>query len=325
MTNQNRLWRARASRLVTRGARRTGTRFFLFACVSALGIVESAPAHAQTTPPSYIQQFFPGGSNDLETLTSESNTFCYLAGVSGAFVGGGEAVEVFPGSQGSWQASVQSQQGGAEATVNCVAISAFQTEVGGPSNVGSVFWYGTNSQNTGPSGGFAWVTGTMWQGDSVAMVSGITGQFDGGGEFVEVSQATTASAYNQINVQAESPNGVGGWEQALFLGKPGTGFLPTFYGPNGSATTAANAGIYTASASAGSQPAAIVMAPTDAAVCFLTKIGGAFAGGGERVQIGTDTWIGDGLQHWFLDVWSQQPNGTSASAICYALDQTWSQ
>jgi hypothetical protein len=62
------------------------------------------------------------------------------------------------------------------------------------------------------------------------------------------------------------------------------------------------------------------MAPTSKAVCFLTEIGGAFAGGGEWVQIATE--VVEGTEFWTLTVQSQQANGTFASARCYALDQS---
>jgi hypothetical protein len=65
------------------------------------------------------------------------------------------------------------------------------------------------------------------------------------------------------------------------------------------------------------------MAPTSEAICYLTEIGGAFAGGGEAVQISTVRVYG--TEYWALEAFSQQSNGTFAQARCYALDQSRSQ
>jgi hypothetical protein len=159
-----------------------------------------------------------------------------------------------------------------------------------------------------------------WQGDAALMISGITGQFNGGGEYVETDQAGSAWDFNQLIVAAQSPNGVGGWAQTLFVGIPQSGFNPTFFGPNAGPAISNEAGVYSASTSAGHAPAMTVMAKTSDAFCFFTRISGAFAGGGESVAI--QTAIFEGVEHWTLNVSSQQNNGTSAQARCYGLNQS---
>jgi hypothetical protein len=62
------------------------------------------------------------------------------------------------------------------------------------------------------------------------------------------------------------------------------------------------------------------MAPTNKAICYLSGVSGAFAGGGESVDINTVT--NDAGQFWELTVTSEQSNGTAAQATCYALDQS---
>jgi hypothetical protein len=163
----------------------------------------------------------------------------------------------------------------------------------------------------------------VWQGDAALTLSGITGEFLGGGEWDEIDQATSPIAFNTFTVRAQSFNGVGGWAQGLFVGVPQSGFNPSFFGPNAGPATAANAGTYEADAGTGNfmtPSMTTVMAPTSKAICYLSKIGGAFAGGGESIQIGTTQM--EGSEFWTLTVKSQQQNGTTAQARCYGLDQS---
>ena len=118
-------------------------------------------------------------------------------------------------------------------------------------------------------------------------------------------------------------NGVGGFAESFFVGVPQSGFNPAFFGPGGGPTNANEAGVYSASTSAGNPPAMTVMAPTSDAFCFFTQIFGAFHGRGESVSI--QTAIICGVEHWTLNVTSGQSNGTSAQARCYGLNQSVSQ
>jgi hypothetical protein len=280
------------------------------------------------------------------SLGDASSHFCYLSGLTGRFAGGGEWVRVWEGDQSSgnvngigigpattWWVGGASQQQGVTASANCLPYSTFKAEPGS----GSVDnWTGWMFQTTPPNGAnptcdpfFGCTTigsdlsFNAWQGDSVLTVSGIIGEFNGGGEFVQENQAATPAAFNTFRVDAESYNGVGGWTQALFVGIPQSGFNPSFFGPSAGPATAAAAGIFSASAGAGNfqQPSTTtIMAPTSRAVCFLTEVGGALGGGGESIQIGTQ--MVESTEFWTLTVKSQQPNGTFASARCYALDQS---
>jgi hypothetical protein len=292
--------------------------------------------------------------NQNISLADSSTNFCYLSGVTGNFVGGGEWVRVWSGdtnlggvmgtgagASGSWWVGGGSLQQGVGASAICLPYSTFKQEPG----AGSVNnWTGWASEDTGIVGPFGTPTcdtaflfiplgchevigqvqGAVWQGDSMVTLSGITGEFRGGGEWVEIDQATSGTAFNTFTVTAQSYNGVGAWAQPFFVGIPQSGFNPSFYGPNAGPATAANAGVFEVDSGAGfpGQSNTIAMAPTSKAICYLSKISGAFAGGGEAVQIGTTQM--DGGEFWTLTVNSQQQNGTSAQARCYALDQSTS-
>jgi hypothetical protein len=257
-------------------------------------------------------------------LIDANNNYCWLTAVSGKFVGGGESVHVFT-SNGTWLIGGSSLQTGVSGSAKCLAHIFLRTEQGG------TIWTNSFSANTGIVGGSSCsIIGCIppvpgiaqtnaWQGDAALMISGITGQFNGGGEAVTAEQAGNPWAFNVLFVGAQSFNGVGGWAQALFVGIPQSGFVPSFYGPNGGPLTANDAGEYSASAYPG-KPALVRMAPAEKAFCYFTEISGAFAGAGETVEIVTET-VGE-VEYWSLDVASGQSNGTFAKARCYAIDQS---
>jgi hypothetical protein len=318
------------------------------------GMAATFSAASARAMPSYVTKAttWTQGKQNV-SLVDASTNFCYLSGVSGHFVGGAEWVRVWSGdpnlgsvmgagagASGSWWVGGGSLQQGVSASAICLPYSTFKQEPG----VGSVNnWTGWASEDTGiigPTGtptcstiflfiplSCAYtvgnVQGSVWQGDAAVTLSGITGQFAGGAEWAEIDQATSGTAFNTFTVNAQSFNGVGAWAQPLFVGVPQSGFNPSFYGPNAGPAKAADAGVFEVDSGASAflgQSNTIAMAPTSKAICYLSKIGGAFGGGGESVQIGTT--LADGTEFWTLTVNSQQQNGTSAQARCYALDQS---
>jgi hypothetical protein len=270
-------------------------------------------------------------------LLDWSNNYCYLTRVSGRYAGDGESVQVY--RDGSlWYVRGSSHQRDVTATAKCFTYTALKPIPSGCQLLlgncgpGSIYIGGPFSINTGGE-----ITGcdsfgdctsfppppateNTWNGDAATILSGITGEFNGGGERVEIDQAGNPSGFNTFSARAGSFNGVGGWAETLFVGFPGTGFVPAFYGPNGQNVSANPAGVYSASTSAGHPAAVVEMAFTSEAFCYFTAIGGAFNGDGEYVQITAQPYP-DG-EHWVLEVGSGQSNGTSAMARCYALDQT---
>jgi hypothetical protein len=269
------------------------------------------------------------GNNGATPLASSNDSFCYLTRITGRFYGDGERVQVFADDTQTWYVGGQSQQIDVGASANCLRYATFIPEPGGVNNWTGSFWANTG-QVGGPTctiicipplPGFAQIN--AWQGDAALMISGITGGWDGAGEVVEAEQAGNGWAYNTLTAWAGSYNGVGGFAQSLFVGVPQSGFNPAFFGPGGGPTNANEAGVYSASTSAGNPPAMTVMAPTSDAFCFFTQISGAFHGRGESVSI--QTAIIWGVEYWTLNVTSGQNNGTSAQARCYGLNQSVSQ
>jgi hypothetical protein len=304
--------------------------------IVAAGVACAEPASAlpwYVTNTTFWVQDAPGFPTNSRTTAdvSSSDSFCYLRYVTGHFVGDGEQVQVYADS-GLWYIGGTSSQDGLAAGMNCIPYYAFTPEPGGVDDlIGSAGLLNTGPTDGGGCGfnlfgldctlspGF----GTnAWQGDAAIMVSGMTGQFDGGGEHVDALQSDDPWAYNQLFVAAQSPNGVGGWSEMLFVGVPQSGFKPAFYGPTSGIGDALNAGEYSVSASSSNPSARVIMAPTSQAFCYFTGIGGAFAGGGESVDI--DTVMSGGVEYWSLNATSQQANGTYANARCYMMNQSQS-
>lgn len=284
-------------------------------------------AREASASPSYIikEGTWTQTANGATPLIDANNNYCWLTGVSGKFVGDGESIKVYT-TNGTWMIGGSSQQTGVSGWAHCLAHIFLRTEQG------ASFWTGSFSANTGPVDGRScflffecvpqidgFVYQNAWQGDAALMVSGITGQFNGGGEIVATEQAGNPWDYNVFHLNAGSPNGVGGWAEAFFVGIPQSGFVPAFYGPSGGPLTANDAGEYTAAAYP-NNPAVVRMAPTEKAFCYFTEISGAFAGSGERAQIVTE--VAGGVEYWSLYVTSGQSNGTFANARCYAIDQS---
>ena len=311
--------------------------------VSLAALAGASTAHAAL--PSYItnEKVWLQGT-PIQGMGDAGTNFCYLTHVSGKFVGAGEWVRVWSGDPGqgdasgvgigpspgtTWWVGGSSQQanGGEQANSMCIAYSSFVKE-----SASSVDWTGWLSETTGaldyvnPTNCgncfIASVGGTfnVWQGDAAVTLSGVSGQFQGGGEYIQIAQAGNGTAFNTATLHAESYNGISGWVQGLFVGVPQSGFNPSFYGPNAGPAQAVAAGTYTASASALFPTKTVVMAPTNKAICYLSGISGAFFGGGESVDINTVQ--NDAGQFWELTVNSQQDAGTAARATCYALDQS---
>ncbi|MGA7121527.1 MAG: hypothetical protein WBY94_15590, partial [Polyangiaceae bacterium] len=274
---------------------------------------------ASALSPSYLSaagSWSQGQANVV--LTSAAKNFCWLTRVTGHFVGTGEVVRVFIDANNNWEIGGASAQQGVAGSADCIPYSKFIPEAGG---VAGPSWTAEASVFTGPcpncggSGAFGvGASRNLWQGDAAIMLSGMTGQFLGGGESIDVQQAH-APSLNWLDAGAFSPNGVGAWGRVLFIGVPGSDFRPLFFqdvnGPY-SLSTIPFEGLATAT-----------MIPTSEGFCYFVNIGGAFAGGGELVQI-TTVMMG-GVQHWSLGVQTQQSNGTSAQARCYAFNQSVSQ
>jgi hypothetical protein len=292
---------------------------------AALATVSASSAEAF---PSYIMSSheWSQGMAAID-LGPADGVFCYLTGVTGRFRGTGESVNVLVSdSDNHWYLGGTSQQNGVAATAACLNEGFLRPEPGGVNNF-TAWWdlyaiprpipYNCNPYGCPVLGGFN--ATDAWQGDAALMITGIVGEFNGLGEMVTAGQANGPWGYHVFEVTAGSDNGAGGFARSLFVGVPQSGFNPSFYGPGGGPATASVAGTYFL-VSFGAGASWLPMAPTSAAFCYFTAIGGAFAGPGEQVYI--VPWMFGDVEYWVLWVASEQSNGTFAEAQCYALDQS---
>src|SRR4051794_38117767 len=70
-----------------------------------------------------------------------------------------------------------------------------------------------------------------------------------------------------------------------------------------------------------SKVTAVQMAPVDEAMCYFTKLGGKFRGGGEFAEI-TPEFNSQGIKVWVLRAQSLQPDGVTGSARCYRRNRS---
>jgi hypothetical protein len=157
----------------------------------------------------------------------------------------------------------------------------------------------------------------MWWGDGMSFVSGIRGEFAGGGEHVKVFQSTsaTSSSIIQANTQASELHGYG---SSYFVGVPSSGKLVKLYGyRNGSWVrgNVSSSGLYEYDVGTTAGYSSYWLPPRDKAFCFITRVSGNFDGGGERLQI---TVNGD---QWFVKAQAAGGKFVSGAVRCMAYDQ----
>jgi hypothetical protein len=240
---------------------------------------------------------FPVGQNADRQLESDSTHVCVLTKVSGHYAGGGEMVQLLR-VNGFWRLRTQSQQEGVGAEAFCFMKSGFQAN-------GSARW--TSNAFSGFEIGVSSCSSRLtqaWQGDATTYVSGLTGPWDGGCEFVGVNQAASGTALSQLVVGAGMSKLVEGFAQSFFAGTPSSGVRAKFF--NSQTFSVGN-------------NRSTVMAPTDQAMCHFTEIRGDFNGGGEFVQILPV--LDGGVEKWQLLSHTQSGGGVTASARCYLRDQ----
>lgn len=248
---------------------------------------------------SYAQYY--SSYNNAVTMRSWASyeQFCMLSGVRGEYMW----TDVDQPNNGDWR--VVSDHDESAAWALCFPRSNFT----GFAN--SEFWYTADGDcQTGSR--------YCWWGDAATAIAGIHGEYNGGGEYVRVSQSTSATSSSSIVPYSSSGSGVYGYGRSIFYGVPGSGRLVRLMGYNtsGASTrgTVLSSGTYLMSVSTYSGYDGYWLAPTDNAFCYFTKLGGEFNGGGEIGRISpSDGW-------WYLksisgsgDVW--------ASARCMAWNQ----
>jgi len=241
---------------------------------------------------------FVADQNDDIPMELDSTHVCILTKVSGRFAGGGEAVQVLR-VNGRWRLRTQSLQHGVGGEAFCFRKSGFLAN-GSDRGVSRQF----ANFAFAPDGCESESVST-WLGDATTYVSGITGPWNGGCEFVKIHQAASGTAPSQLETgTGQDDEIIGGFAQSFFAGTPGAGVRAKFFNSQTFAI--------------GSNQS-IVMAATDLAMCHFTEIRGDFNGGGEWVQIRPV--LDGGIEKWQLISRAVGGGGVNATARCFLRDQ----
>ena len=241
------------------------------------------------------------------TLRPAATHVCVLTNVQGKFAGGGEYVRVqISGS--NWVMRGGSKQSGVGGEAHCFAKSAFLAN-------GTARWISPEFIAVDSKSSCAGNSVHAWWGDAATMLSGTSGEYEGGGERSKVVQSP--GAFTPSAVAAESCQG---WHEtraySFFAGQPHVGQLARFYGGEYSATLVAS--------DVNTSLREVRMAPVGEAMCYLTYVGGDFGGGAERVRIYQKT--SNGIPYWYLQVTAGKLSGGDRRYMrgmsrCYKRDQ----
>lgn len=201
------------------------------------------------------------------TLGSINDRFCFLTAVQGRFEGGGEFVRVYQ-EAGQWKLGGQSYQHGVGARAACIPLNY-------------------KGQTLTVSKEWEWYLGNYptQMGDAtnqVCLLTFVSGEFDGGGEQVEIFTDTN-----------------GKWQLSGFGSRPGIAAKAHCVNSNNR--------MGPASWSQGYSRTPII--DTAGWACGLSRMRGAFEGNGEWVSVYGDT------ATWYVGGGSLQ-HGVAASAYC---------
>jgi hypothetical protein len=157
---------------------------------------------------------------------------------------------------------------------------------------------------------------TLWQGNSFSFLGRLNANMDGLGESVEVTQATTASAFNTLIVDTGRISAMAASAMSYFAGDQEANRTVRLYGYRDGAYrrgSITSSGTYTFTISNFSGYSAFWMPSIDIAFCALTRIQGRLGGGDDRVKNYHRT------GQWYSEVSSQ--HDVTASFRCMAYDQ----
>lgn len=257
------------------------------------------------------RQFWSADQNDIN-LGSASDRMCVLTRVGGKFNGLGEKVHVYQ-SNGSWFIGGTSLQPGVHGEATCFAHSKFLAN-------GSSRWNSSEGVVADGRKGCTQTTANAWFGDAATMLTGMSGYFAGGGEWVGITQSPGAFTASSATANSCQYAWMQAYYHSFFAGTPGNGALAKLYG--------SWFHVQTKVGDAPSNNYETRMAPTGEAMCYLVNVAGEFkAGGGEYVTI--EPRIDNGTEYWFLRVRSGGMGSNppaplyyiSGDARCYLRDQ----
>jgi hypothetical protein len=252
-----------------------------------------------TAPFTWVQ-----GQARVDTNRNASDTICALHKMQGDFEGGGEIVRTFVDpNTGRWVLEGSSQQSGVAAQAFCARRSCFAGD-SGFQIVSPEF-----AVNTQFPLGCASRSAFTFFGDAATMLTGISGRFNGRGEFARVIQNPNPASNSQLQANACEGSTVIAFAHSLFSGNAATE-PAKFFGPE-------------VFVDAWFGPTSVDLAPTSQAFCYLSNVSGKFSGGGEFIRL--DVVIGpNGTEVWRLRAQglnspvSQRPRG---AARCMLYNQ----
>ena len=214
------------------------------------------------------------GAVHISAAQTGERPICVLTRVTGKFRGGGEAVRLERLPNGDYTLHGSSQQEGLGAQAYCFSASQIQGTNNSVWDVHDIVtgWVksGSGSCEDAPVS-----RKVMPNGKWFSLISGMSGEFKGGGEYIQVNQSRSLEEHSEFSAHSCADDGyVRGWAMSFYVGDMSK---VLFDGPEFVVNDGAQA--------QNSTPNSLPMAPVDSSICGFTFISGQFDGGGEYVEI----------------------------------------
>lgn len=252
--------------------------------------------------------------NDFPKDIPVQDKLCLVSGFYGKFEHMNHQFELSNGSPNYflWQDSMYLGENGAgRGSITCVKHSSFLVPAGG------VRWLSNVSVALVDTDYVAVDQAQLWWGDAASYVSGIRGEFAGGGERVKILQSTSARQSSFLDAKTRASE-LHGYALSYFAGVPDSGKLVKLYGYRDGSWVKGNvssSGLYEFDVGTTAGFSSYWLPPRDKAFCYITNVSGNFDGGGERLQITVNG------NNWFLSTQSGGGKYMSGSVRCMAYDQ----
>ena len=316
-------------RIDTRHCRRRDLRRFSFACIvaTAVGFFPSAHASADGAVQQSNAEMFYWAANDWDVVMKPFATHvCFLTRVSGNL--GGNSIILLHRSTGDLQAEwrlnglipfgplpddgptwklsgVQGTSNSLIAESACVPLENFVSEPGFVRWQTEGVWYAGIDPLSRPGCSDTKVAET-WNGDAATFLSGIQGNFEGGGEVAEIIQGGPETP-SQLRLHIEQCNYIfEARARSLYVGISGDTAMWIYP--------------HTLSAGRGETKTETLMATRDG-VCYLSRVSGDFDGDGERLRIYPEV-DSDGIERWKFEAVADR-GSAYGTASCIPFDQRW--
>ena len=262
-------------------------------CWSALA---DMPDWVDTNPLQWVQGSPP---TDLKPRPGENHFFCVLSKIAGEFQGDGESVTLHAPNW-DWILGGSSNQLGVRGNAYCFNTHGFASDTDYRHYEGG--WAGQRNGkcDQGPS------TRPLGTGNAATFISGISGNWEGPGEWVSITQNSDPGKPSLL--EAHTCGGDKHLRGHAISYSVDQRVPARFWG-----------GTFKASAAKGSEQS-VDMVPADQAMCGFTRVSGKFRGAGESVDIVPNR-NQSGEIVWRLNVHAASDSGIEAEARCFARDQ----